>query len=60
MARVSYQEQKWDYELGRANQLDELAALAQVQRLMRRAVATDMQARVSLIRLHVAAGEVAP
>lgn len=60
VARISYQEQKRDYELGRANQLDELAALAQVQRLMRRAVATDMQARVSLVRLHVAAGEVAP
>lgn len=60
VSKSSYEEQKRDYELGRANQLDALAALAQVQRLARRAVAAEIQARVNLIRLHVAAGEVAP
>ena len=60
VALASYQEQNRDYELGRATQLDALSALAQVQRLARRAVAVDLQARLSLIGLHVAAGEKAP
>ena len=60
VGRSSYQEQKRDYELGRASQLDALSALAQVQRLARRASAADLLARVSLIQLHVAAGETTP
>lgn len=60
VARTSYEEQKRDYELGRASQLDALSALAQVQRLARRALAADIRARISLIQLHVAAGEGAP
>lgn len=57
VARDSYAEQQRDYELGRASQLDALTALAQVQRLARRALAADIRARVSLVQLHVAAGE---
>ena len=60
VATESYQEQARDYELGRASQLEALAALAQVQRLERRASAVDGQARVRLIQLHVAAGEAHP
>ena len=60
VAKESYEEQARDYELGRASQLEALAALAQVQRLARRASAVDGQARVRLIQLHVAAGEVGP
>ena len=60
VATASYEEQQRDYELGRASQLDALSALAQVQRLARRALAADIRARVSLVQLHVAAGEGAP
>lgn len=59
-AAENYEVQKKDYELGRASQLDTLNALAQLQRLRRRQVAAEMAARASLVRLHVAAGEVAP
>jgi outer membrane protein len=60
VATASYEEQQRDFELGRASQLDALSALAQVQRLARRALAADIRARVSLVQLHVAAGEGAP
>lgn len=60
VATENYEVQKRDYELGRASQLDALNALAQVQRLQRREVAAEMQARASLVRLHVAAGEGTP
>ncbi|MFH0909447.1 MAG: TolC family protein [bacterium] len=59
-AAENYEVQKKDYELGRASQLDTLNALAQLQRLRRRQVAAEVAARASLVRLHVAAGEVAP
>lgn len=60
VARENYDVQKRDYEMGRASQLDALTALAQWQRLERRASAADVQARASLVRLHVAAGGPAP
>jgi len=60
VAEENYHVQKRDYELGRASQLDSLSALAQLYRLQRREVAAEMQARASLVRLHVAAGEAQP
>lgn len=60
IARENYTVQKRDYELGRASQLESFSALAQLLRLKRSEVAAEMQARASLVRLHVAAGEVAP
>lgn len=60
VAEENYALQQDDYALGRASNLDVLSALAQVQNFRRRAVLAEMQARASLVRLHVAAGEVAP
>jgi outer membrane protein TolC len=60
VARENFEVQNRDYEIGRASQLDALTTLAQWQRLERRASAADVQARASLVRLHVAAGGVAP
>jgi outer membrane protein TolC len=60
VGRENFEVQNRDYELGRASQLDALTALAQWQRLERRAAAADVQARASLVRLHVAAGGAAP
>lgn len=58
LARENYDLQQRDYELGRSSQLDVLNALAQWQRLERREIAADLQARNNLVRLHVAAGRV--
>lgn len=60
LARENYEIQKRDYELGRASQLDALSALAQWQRIERREASADIQAHASLVRLHVAAGQVTP
>jgi outer membrane protein TolC len=60
LARENYELQQRDYEGGRASQLDALTALAQWQNLERRASAAEVQTRANLVRLHVAAGEVAP
>lgn len=60
VARENHEVQQADYEIGRASQLDALSALAQWHRLERRAVAADILARASLVRLHVAAGETVP
>lgn len=60
LARENYEVQKRDYELGRASQLDALTALAQWQRIERREALAEVQAHASLVRLHVAAGQVEP
>jgi outer membrane protein TolC len=52
--------QRRDYELGRASNLDALAALLQWHVLNRRAAVLDMQTRAAIVRLHVAAGEAPP
>ena len=60
VAEENYKLQQEDYGLGRASNLDVLNALAQIQNFRRRAVLAEMQARASLVRLHVAAGENVP
>ncbi len=58
LTEENYEQQKRDYELGRSSNLDVLTGLAQWQESRRRLVATDLQARASLIQLQVAAGMV--
>jgi outer membrane protein len=59
-AEENHRVQEEDYRLGRASQLDALTALAQLHRLRRREAGAELQARASLVRLHVAAGGGAP
>lgn len=54
----SYRVQQEDYNLGRASNLDVLQALSNLQQTRRRLVATEMQARASLVALQVAAGTI--
>ncbi|MDR2463285.1 MAG: TolC family protein, partial [Verrucomicrobiales bacterium] len=55
-AEQNYQAQQYDYELGRSSNLDVLLALTNWHQLRRRLLATEIQARTSLINLEVAAG----
>lgn len=59
-SRDNVDTQQHDYELGRASNLDAIAALLQWHDLNRRAAVLDMQTRAALVRLHVAAGETPP
>jgi outer membrane protein len=56
----NYEIQRRDYELGRASNLDVLAALVQKHSLRRRDAVLEMQARAALVRLQVAAGSGQP
>lgn len=60
VTEASWQQQQQDYDLGRATNLDVLAALSQLHALRRREVVLTMQVRAALVRLQVAAGSGAP
>ena len=60
VTEASWRQQQQDYELGRATNLDVLAALSQLHALRRREVVLTMQVRAALVRLQVAAGSGAP
>jgi hypothetical protein len=56
LAKETADTMKQDYEIGRASNLDSLAALVQLHGLSRRAVILEMQLRSARVRLEVAAG----
>jgi outer membrane protein TolC len=58
-AEQTYEVQRQDYARGVSSNLDVLNALQQYQQAARRLLSTEMDARVNLVRLHVAAGKVA-
>ncbi|PAW77093.1 MAG: hypothetical protein B9S32_12490 [Verrucomicrobia bacterium Tous-C9LFEB] len=59
-AAENYAAQMSDYQLGRVTNLDVLDALQRLHTARRDSVGADADARINLVRLHVAAGKLSP
>jgi len=59
-AAENYAAQLSDYQLGRVTNLDVLDALQRLHSARRDSVGADADARINLVRLHVAAGKLSP